>query len=53
VETTPAPVYDVNLTDPIHEALETKACLPATHLVDSGYMDAHRLVSSRQDYGVD
>jgi transposase len=53
VETTLAPVQDVTMTTPIHQALKAKDCLPATHLVDSGYVDAKQLVSSQQDYGID
>jgi transposase len=53
VETTPAPVQDVSVTTSIHEALQAKDCLPATHIVDSGYVDAHQLVSSPRDYGID
>ncbi len=53
VETTPAPVQDVSVTTPIHEALEAKDCLHATHIVDSGYVDARQLVTSPRDYGVD
>jgi transposase len=53
VETTPAPVQDVSVTTPIHQALETKDCLPATHIVDSGYVDAHQLVTSPRDYQID
>jgi transposase len=53
VETTPAPVQDVSVTTAIHDALQAKDCLPATHIVDSGYVDAHQLVSGPRDYGID
>lgn len=53
VETTPAPVQDVSVTSSIHEALEVKDCLPATHIVDSGYVDAHQLVIGPRDYQLD
>jgi transposase len=53
VETTPAPVQDVSMTTPIHEALQAQDCLPATHIVDSDYVDAHQLVTSSRDYGID
>lgn len=53
VETTLAPVQDVTMTTPIHAALKAKDCLPTTHLVDSGYVDAKQLVSSQQDYDID
>ena len=52
VETTPAPVADAAMTAPIHAALQEKALLPATHLVDTGYIDAELLITSQQDYGV-
>ncbi len=53
VETTLAPVQDVSVTTAIHDALQAKDCLPATHIVDSGYVDAHQLVTSTRDYGID
>src|SRR5262245_38112327 len=37
----------------IHHALERKGVLPATHIVDTGYLDAELLVTSQRDYGVD
>ena len=40
VETTPAPVSDVAMTAPVHEALRAKGLLPEVHLVDAGYVDA-------------
>ena len=53
VETTPGSTNDVELTTPIHEALQEKDLLPSEHLVDSGYMDADNLVRSEKEYGVD
>jgi transposase len=53
VETTPAPVADGAVTPVIHHALREKALLPTTHIVDTGYLDAELLVTSRQDYDVD
>jgi transposase len=53
VETTVASVHDLSSLEPIHQALATKDCLPAQHLVDSGYIDAELLVSSQENYGVD
>jgi transposase len=53
VETTPAPVHDVSVTSSIHAALDTHHCLPSTHIVDSGYVDAHQLVISSREYGID
>lgn len=53
VETTPAPVSDIDLTAPIHQALAARALLPAVHLVDAGYVDAELLVSSQKDHAVE
>lgn len=46
VETTPAPVPDVAMLEPIHAALAAKDLLPGQHFVDAGYPDADSLVSS-------
>lgn len=53
VETTPAPVPDERALAAIHGDLADKKLLPASHLVDAGYVDAAKLVQSRADYGVD
>lgn len=53
IETTPAPVHDVTVTDTIHQALEDRDCLPAEHIVDSGYVTAELLATSQEDYAVD
>ncbi len=53
VETSSAPTADGDLTPTIHRALQEKALLPTTHLVDTGYLDAALLVSSERDFGVD
>jgi transposase len=37
----------------IHEELRDRELLPKTHLVDSGYVEAKRIVESEQEYGVD
>jgi transposase len=52
VLTTDATVPDVNMTDPVHQALARRGLLPAEHYLDSGYPSADLLVSSRRDYGV-
>jgi transposase len=52
VETTPATTPDDKMLEPIHTALDTKALLPRTHLVDCGYTDSEILVESARDYGV-
>jgi transposase len=53
VATTPAPVADGALTPTVHEALLDRALLPRQHLVDTAYLDAELMVTSRRDYGVD
>jgi len=53
VETTPATSGDVELTDNIYQALAEKDLLPGEHFVDTGYVDAGHLVTSRRDYGLD
>lgn len=53
VETTTAPVADGDLTPVIHAALNEEQLLPREHVVDTGYLDAALLVSSRREYGVD
>jgi transposase len=53
VETTPAPVNDIRVTDTVHQSLAEKDCLPAAHLVDSGYVDAQSLLTSQDTYSID
>lgn len=53
VETTIAPKSDVEMTEPIHQALSEIGQLPSEHLVDSGYVNAALLVSSQKDYQVE
>jgi transposase len=53
VETTAAPTADNETLPDIHAALKTKDLLPQTHLVDSGYIAADLLVTTRKDYEVD
>jgi transposase len=53
VETTPATTGDVELTDNIHQALADKDLLPSEHFVDTGYVDAEHLVTSRTDHSLD
>jgi transposase len=52
VETMPAPVDDREALAGLHGALAAKGLLPATHLVDAGYIGAHELVASRRDHDV-
>jgi transposase len=53
VETTPGPKADVDMTEPIHEALADKEKLPGEHFVDNGYVDAELLLSSQSDHQVE
>jgi transposase len=47
VQTTHAAVPDVVMTAPVHDSLEASGLLPGEHAVDSGYVPADLLVSSR------
>ncbi len=53
VETTTGPVADGATTPAIHAGLKGKDLLPSVHLVDTGYLDAELLVTSREDYAVE
>ena len=53
VATTPAPVADGDVTPAIHEELRGADLLPGKHAVDTAYVDAELLVTSRREYGVD
>jgi transposase len=53
VATTAAPVADGEVTPRIHDALARRDLLPRDHIVDTGYLDAALLVSSRADYHVE
>ena len=53
VETTPAPMSDVAMTAPVHEALRAKDLPPSTHLVDAGYVDADLLVDAKAEHGIE
>ena len=53
VETTAGPVSDGAATPHIHQALARQGLLPTTHLVDTGDLDAERLVTSQRAYRVD
>ena len=52
VETTAAPTADGEATPKVHAGLRTKGLLPAVHLVDTGFLDAELIATSRRDYGV-
>lgn len=53
VETRPANQVDGAATADIHRALQDRQLLPDEHLVDTAYIDAGLLNSSRSDYGVE
>ncbi len=53
VETTPATTGDVEMTDIIHQALAKKNLLPSEHFVDTAYVSAEHLVTSKQNHGLD
>lgn len=53
VATTSAPVADGAVTPQVHRALKGKRLLPRTHLVDTGFLDAALLASTRRDYKVE
>ena len=53
VETTAAPVADGNITESIHQSLESNNLLPNKHIVDTGYLDAELIVTTDEQYQVD
>ena len=52
VETTLAPIPDLNTPSTIHIALQEKDLLPGEHFLDAGYLDAATLVSAKQDFDI-
>jgi transposase len=52
VETTPATTPDDKMLEQVHDSLKVRNFLPAEHLVDKGYTDAHVLVDSQRQHGV-
>ena len=52
VETTVANVQDVEMTQTIQGDLAQHQLLPDEHIVDTGYVDADLLVSSKETYGI-
>ena len=52
VQTTVANVQDVEMTATIQKDLAQRHLLPDEQMVDTGYVDADLLVSSRRDYGI-
>lgn len=53
VETTPGPIAAGDATPEIHQALKRKSLLPRLHIVDTGYLDADLLVTSKREYAVE
>jgi transposase len=53
VATTAAPIADGTVTPQVHADLERSDLLPDVHLVDTGFLDAKLMVTSKRDYGVD
>jgi transposase len=53
VQTTPAWREDAKVLPAIQAQLSARGLLPATHLVDAGYVDGANLVASAQEYEVD
>ena len=53
VATTAGPVADGEVTPAVHRDLRAADLLPATHLVDTGFLDAELIATSKRDYGVD
>lgn len=47
VQTTEAPMTDMEMTAPLQQALVDKDLAPAEHLIDAGYVDAHMLVTAQ------
>lgn len=52
VQTTVANVQDVEMTATIQRDLARRQLVPETQIVDTGYVDADLLVSSRHDHGI-
>jgi transposase len=53
VLTTPATMPDCVVGPTIHEHLATRDLLPATHLLDGGYVDAELLVTAQTQHQID
>ena len=53
VETTEAAVSDVDMTEPIHQALADHQLTPDEHIVDASYVDAELIVQSRQELNIE
>ena len=53
VQTTPAPVCDIERLPSIQAELARQQLLPSEHVVDAGYMSAEQLLASQQSYAID
>ena len=53
VETDEAGASDLAALDKIHTELQRREVLPAKHLVDSGYVEAEQLRSSREEFDIE
>jgi len=53
VETTAATLPDVEVVEQIHAGLTDLDCLPAHHIVATGYNSAGLFLDSQKDYGID
>lgn len=53
METTAAACADGAVTPVIHQALKERGLLPSKHLVDTGFLDAQLLATSKTQFGVD
>jgi hypothetical protein len=49
VETTAAPMADGEVTPRVHRALQEQQLLPQVHIVDTGYLDAELLVTTKAE----
>jgi transposase len=52
VETTPATTPNDHMLEQVHGSLKLRDLLPAEHLVDKGYTDAHVLVHAQLQHDV-
>ena len=53
VETTPATTPNNAVTGTIHADLASQDLLPSEHLLDTGYVDADHIVTSRDEHKID
>lgn len=53
VATTDATVTDYEMLTPVHTGLAERDLLPGEHLVDTGYVTAREIVTSREEYQIE